>query len=141
MGRIEEDELAKGMLPPIVVSAYILGTDTAEHILLKGGQHPRMRFVDDLQYSKSFSAVIAFNTTDAAFTLKKGAGRITAAVTAGGLAAQGAVERFTRTAGAAGVDEDRVTIFEIEDDVVLVGDGAGNAATWHLVQLTFDRIK
>lgn len=140
MERIKEDDLAKGMLPPVIISTIVAMDDTDEHVVLKGGDHPRMRFVDDATFQKSFSACLAFTTDDAAITLKKGAGRVTVAVTAAGLTAAGITERFTRTAGAAGIDEDKVTIFEVEDDVVIVGAGGANAATFALVQVYFERI-
>ena len=140
MDRIKEDDLAKGMLPPVIVST-IIEDDTLDHVLLKGGQHPRMRFVDDTLFKLSFSVALLFDTTDPVITLKKGAGRVTVAVTGGGLSATVLAERFTRTAGAAGVDQDKVTIFEVEDDVVLCGDGAGGANAHNLVQLYFDRIE
>ena len=140
MDRIKEDDLAKGMLPPVIVSTILVNDDVVEHVLLEGGKHPRMRFVDDALFHKSFSCAVAWTTGDAVITLKKGVNRVTVAVTAGGLGAAGASERFTRTAGAAGVDQDKVTIFEPEDDVVIVGDAAGDPGTTNLVQLYFDRI-
>ena len=139
MDRIKEDDLAKGMLPPVIVSTVL--TDlTTERVLIPGGQHPRMKFVDDVLFAKSFSAAIVFNTTDPVISLRKGPGRLLVAVTAGGLdATTSPAERFTHTAAAAGVSED-VTIFEVEDDVVLQGDGAGGANGINLVQLYFERI-
>ena len=141
MDRIKEDDLAKGMLAPVVVQTYLKGDDTVEHILIPGGSHPKMRFVDDVAHCKSFSATIVFTTTDPVLTLYKGAGRIAVAATAGGSAAHGFKERWTRTAAAAGKQEDNVCVFEVEDDVVVQITSAGNAATFNLAQLHFERIE
>jgi len=137
---IQPDELDACLKTPIIVST-IVGDDALEKVVLRGGQHPRMRFVDDALFEKSFSAALLFDTTDPVITLKKGAGRITVAVTAGGLSATSVVERFTRTAAAAGIDEDKVAIFERDDDVVIVGDEAGGANGKNLVQLYFERME
>ena len=139
MERIKEDELAKGMLPPVIVST-VLGDDSGEVVLLAGGTHPKMRFVDDAAFHKSFSGSILFDTTDSAISLKKGAGRLLVAVTAGGLSATTTMERFTHTAAAAGVSED-ITVFEVEDDVVVESDATAGANGMNLVQLWFERIE
>lgn len=139
--QIDAGDVHTSMKPPVVVTTYLKGDDTVEHIVLPGGQHPRMRFVDDAAHCKSYSATVAFDTTDPVITLYKGATRIAAAVTAGGSAAAGFKERFTTTAAAAGKQQETTAIFEREDDVVVQITSAGNAATFNLVQLYFDVIE
>ena len=135
--QIEGDDLHASLKPPVIVTTYLKGDDTVEHILIEGGKHPRMEFVDDAAHCRSFSATVVFTTTDPTISLLKGASRLVVAVTAGGSAASGFKERFTHTAAAAAVSEE-IGIFEREDDVVVQITGAGNAATFNALQLYFN---
>lgn len=140
MSAIVANQLDGELKTPIIVTTYLKGDDTVEHVLLKGGQHPRMMFVPDAAHCKSYSSTFAFDSTDPEIDLYKGAGRIEVAVTAGGSGAAGFKEAFTRTAAAAGKIERNTLIFEPQDDVVVQISAAGNAATFNFVQLYFDRI-
>ena len=137
---IEPDELHPAGKPPIQVSCIIDGADTVEHIIIPGGQHPRMRLITDVAFALTFNMCTAFNTTDAVVAVKKGRDRKAAGAFAGGHAAVGDVEACTPTAEAAGVNEN-ITVFERYDDVVVQATSGGNAASSDLIQLTFEVIE
>ena len=139
MERIKEEELEKGLLGPIIVDYFVSAADTTERVIIKGGQHPKMKLVCDANMYLSYVMCLFFTSADATVTIKKGAERLAIAASAGGLTDEGVDEKFTPTALAAGITEERYVI-QPEDDVVLLVGASGNAATVMLAHLYFERV-
>lgn len=126
--------------PSVQIRGIIDGADSTEHILIPGGQHPRMRLISDAAIALTWNLCFAWTTGDSAITVRKGRDRKAVGAFAGGLAAIGDREKCTPTAEGAGVNEN-ISIFERYDDVVIQADGAANAATCVLVQLSFEVVE